>query len=106
MNKSYFIFEEGLHEYTIVDTILENDVRRLELQYSNAEHWDARVRGTVAISMNIDDLDIIFSPQINHIDYGQLHLLRLLINFERETNSNDKNKEKSEVIETTNKLIL
>lgn len=104
MSKSYFIFEDGLHEYTIVDTLLENDVRRLQLKYSDAEHWDAKVRGTLIVNMDIHDLDAIITPPINNIDASQLHAIRLLLNFERETNTSKK--VVSEVIDTTNKISL
>jgi hypothetical protein len=96
MKKTYHVFEEGNHEYTIIEKETPNG-RKISLFYSDNEQWTSHTRGELAMKMVVTGNGVKFSKNSKNLDYSELHYMRLLMNYERETDSNDYNKIKSQI---------
>lgn len=105
--KTFHVFEQGLHEYTIIDKPTAKG-RKISLFHSDAEQWTSHTRGTLIMSMTITGNGVRFSKNIKSMDYSQLYAMRLLMNYERETDTNGYNKLKAQIysIDDTNKFEL
>lgn len=101
MEKKEFIIIDGDksdHLYNIVIDEIDG-FERVSLNYSNHAEWNNTIKDKTALSyINTGD-SIRLNKKIQNLDYAQLFELRLLLNFEREIDTNEKNKEKSKVIE-------
>lgn len=106
-SKTFHVFEQGLHEYTIIDKPTTKG-RKISLFYSDAEQWTSHTRGTLAIKMTITGNGVRFSKNVKSMDYSELFCMRLLMNYERETDSNGYNKLKSQIysVDDTNKFEI
>jgi hypothetical protein len=100
MNKKLYVFEDGLHEYTIIDKETTKG-REISLWYSEAEHWTSHTRGTLILTMLVTGNGVKFSKSTKSLDYGELHEMRLLMNYERETDSFILNRGKSQIYDVT-----
>ena len=100
VKRTFHVFDEGLHEYSITDKLTKNG-RVISLFYSEGEQWTSHTRGVFILKMTVTGDGAKFSNKINKMDYALLHSMRLLINYERETDTNGYNKIKSQVYETT-----
>ena len=105
MKKRYHVFEEGLHEYTIVDKETTMG-RKISLFHSDGEQWTSHTRGTMVMKMTVTGDGVKFSKNIKSMDYSELFAMRLLMNYERETDTNGYNKLKSQIysVDNTNKF--
>ena len=76
-SKRYLVFEKNIHEYVITDSY-KDDIRTISLYYSEAEHWNSNVRGTLALYMMIDDDKVSFSKslKLSNLNQSDLHHLR------------------------------
>jgi hypothetical protein len=106
-SKRFHVFEEGLHEYTIVDKPTTKG-RKISLFYSDAEQWTSHTRGTLVMKMTVTGNGVRFSKNTKSMDYSELFAMRLLMNYERETDTNEHNREKSQFysVDNTNKFEL
>jgi hypothetical protein len=100
VKRTFHVFDEGLHEYSITDKPTKNG-RVISLFHSNGEQWTSHTRGEFIVKITVTGNGVKFSNKINKMGYDILHSMRLLINYERETDTNGYNKIKSQVYETT-----
>lgn len=100
-SKTFHVFEQGLHEYTIIDKPT-NKGRKISLFHSDAEHWTSHTRGTLVMKMTITGNGVRFSKNIKSMDYSELFAMRLLMNYERETDFNEYNRLKSQIYSVDN----
>lgn len=98
--RKFHVFENGLHEYTITDKPTKNG-RVISLFYSEGEQWTSHTRGEFIMKMKVTGDGVKFSKNTKSLQYDELHEMRLLMNYERETDTNELNKEKSLVYEIT-----
>lgn len=85
--KRYLVFEKNIHEYVITDSY-KDDIRTISLYYSEAEHWNSNIRGTLALYMMVDDDKVSFSKslKLSNLNQSDLHHLRLVMGYETKTN--------------------
>ncbi len=100
-SKTFHVFEQGLHEYTIIDKPTTKG-RKISLFHSDAEHWTSHTRGTLVMKMTITGNGVRFSKNIKSMDYSELFAMRLLMNYERETDFNEYNRLKSQIYSVDN----
>ena len=100
-SKTFHVFEQGLHESTIIDKPT-NKGRKISLFHSDAEHWTSHTRGTLVMKMTITGNGVRFSKNIKSMDYSELFAMRLLMNYERETDFNEYNRLKSQIYSVDN----
>lgn len=102
--KKYMVIsKDGLHEYDLlVETVKHGN--KFSLHYSEGKQWFEHTKGKLAISMINTGNDIKFDRTIKNVDFAMLLHIRILINFEHQTDVNLKNQEKYRVIE--NKVII
>lgn len=107
MKKTFHVFDQGLHEYTIVDKETHKG-RKISLFHSDGEHWTSHTRGTMVMKMTVTGNGVKFSKNTKSMDYSELFFMRLLMNYERETDTNGYNKLKSQIysVDNTNKFEL
>jgi hypothetical protein len=94
---------EGEHEYDIVKE-LTDEGEKITTYRSNSKIWYSHVRGEKIMSITNNGNGIKFDKKIKELDYGDLVVLRLLINFEHQTDANPVNGEKYRLIE--NKTLI
>lgn len=94
---------EGEHEFNIVKKITDKG-EEITIYRSSSKVWLPNVRGEKIMSITNDGNSIKFENKIKELDYGDLVVLRLLINFEHQTDANSMNREKYRIIE--NKPII
>jgi len=94
---------EGGHEYDIVKK-LTDEGEKITIYRSNNQIWHSHVRGEKIMSITNNGNGIKFNKNIKELDYGDLVVLRLLINFEHQTDANPVNREKHGIIE--NKTLI
>ena len=94
---------EGEHEYDIVKE-LTDEGEKITTYRSNSKIWCSHVRGEKIMSVTNNGNGIKFDKKIKELDYGDLVVLRLLINFEHQTDANPVNREKHRIIE--NKTLI
>lgn len=94
---------EGEHEYDIVKE-LTDEGEKITAYRSNSKIWYSHVRGEKIMSITNDGNGIKFDKKIKELDYEVLVVLRLLINFEHQTDANPINREKYRIIE--NKTLI
>lgn len=99
--KTYVVLDNGQHEYNIVEKPRKNG-RILSLYYSNADFWTAHTRGKLAMKMTITGNGVRFSKNIKSLDYSELAQMRMLMNFEQATDSNEYNRLKLQVYTSMN----
>lgn len=100
MDKKLHVFEDGLHEYTIIDKETTKG-RDISLWYSEAEHWTSHTRGTLILTMLVTGNGVKFSKLNKSLGYDELHEMRLLMNYERETDSVELNRTKSQIYDVS-----
>lgn len=107
MKKTFHVFDQGLHEYTIVDKETTKG-RKISLFHSDGEQWTSHTRGTMVMKMTVTGDGVKFSKNIKSMYYSELFAMRLLMNYERETDTNGYNKLKSQIysVDNTNKFEL
>ena len=94
---------EGGHEYDIVKK-LTDEGEKISIYRSNNQIWHSHVRGEKIMSITNNGNGIKFDKKIKELDYGDLVVLRLLINFEHQTDASPINREKHRLIE--NKTVI
>ena len=97
--KTYMVFNhENEHEYDIVSKLTDKG-EKITVHRSNSKIWLNHARGEKILSLTNDGNSIKFNRKIKELDYGDLVVLRLLLNFEHQTDDNAINREKLRVIE-------
>jgi len=97
--KTYMVFNhENEHDYNIVSK-LTDDGLNITVYRSNSHTWQSNVRGEKILSLTNNGNGIVFDRKIKELDYSDLVVLRLLLNFEHQTDDNPINREKLRVIE-------
>ena len=97
--KEYMVVDqEGLHEYTIV---VENTDKgeRFGLFTSNGSQWYDHAKEELQLAMTNDGNGCTFDRKIKKMDYSELLHVRLLVNFENQTDKHELNREKYKIIE-------
>lgn len=98
--KKYKVISEGIHEYDInVDDQGHQIV--YSICYSLGTQWEEPFRGSYVMGLIDDGNGIRFLTLQEHIDYGALNCLRLLIELNR---TNDPHADKFQIVEEN--LIL
>ena len=92
------INHEGEHEYDIVKKLTDKG-HKISVYRSNDKIWLSHARGEKIMSITDDGNGIKFDTKIKELDYAELVVLRLLINFEHQTDANPANREKYRIIE-------
>lgn len=102
--KTFHVFSDNLHEYVIIDRPTTKG-RVISLYHSHAEHWTTHTRGTLTMKMTVTGNGVRFSKNIKSMNYSELFEMRLLMNYERETDSNQLNNVKSLVYQVTENCV-
>ena len=89
---------EGVHEYDIVKESTDEG-EKITLFRSNNPMWTEQVKGEKIMSLINDGNKINFDRKFKSLDYAELFELRLLLNFEQQTDDNPLNRKKHRVIE-------
>ena len=100
-HKTYVVLDNGQHEYNIIERERKNG-RTLSLHYSQADFWASRIRGKLAMKMTITGNGVRFSKNAKSLDYSELAHMRMLMNFEQATDSNEYNRLKLQVLTSMN----
>lgn len=100
VKRTFHVFEDGVHEYTITDKPTKKG-RVISLFYSEGEQWTSHTRGEFIMKLKVTGDGIKLSKNTKNLEYDELHEMRLLMNYERETDTNELNKVKSQVYEIT-----
>ena len=98
--KTFHVFDQGKHEYTIVDKETAKG-KKLSLFYSESESWSEHTRGKLALKLKDNGNGIKFNKKFKGLDYGKLAEMRLLMNYARETETHPHDRAKLQVYETT-----
>lgn len=97
--QTYMVIDhEDIHEYDIVKE-LTDDGEKITLFRSNNPVWTSHARGERLLSLVNDGNGIKFDRKFKSLDYAELFELRLLLNFEQQTDDNPHNRKKYRVIE-------
>lgn len=104
--KEYMVIDnEGVHEYTIiVEETKEGE--RFSLYTSNGSQWNAHARNMLCLSFVNDGNGIKFDRKLKELDYSELLYVRLLVNFEHQTDRNELNRDKYRAVELKTLLEL
>jgi len=89
---------EGVHEYDIVKEITDEG-EKITLFRSNNDVWTDHAKGEKIMSLINNGNEINFDRDLKSLDYAELLELRLLLNFEQQTDDNHHNRKKFSVIE-------
>ena len=89
---------EGVHEYDIVKELTDKG-EEITLFRSNNSTWNEQAKGEKILSLVNDGNEIKFDRKFKSLDYAELFELRLLLNFEQQTDDNPHNREKYRVVE-------
>jgi hypothetical protein len=104
LKRTFHVFEDGLHEYTIIDTPTDTG-RVISLFYSEGKQWTSHVRGEFIMKLKVTGDGVKLSKNTKVLRYDELHEMRLLMNYERETDTNELTKVKSRVYEITQNSV-
>lgn len=106
-NKTTFIVlsHEGEHQYDIIDQEVKSG-RKISLRYSNNECWGSDVRGKLRLSIINTGDGIEVNRNLKKMDYGDILELRLLLNYEHQTDKYELNRFKYQLVEATNKIEI
>ena len=105
VKRTFHVFEGGLHEYTITDRPTKKG-RVISLFYSDGEQWTSHTRGEFIMKLKVTGNGVKLSKDTKNLGYDELHGIRLLINYERETDINELNKTKSQLYEITQDSVV
>jgi hypothetical protein len=89
---------EGVHEYDIVKE-LTDEGDKITLFRSNNPTWTEQAKGEKILSLVNDGNEIKFDRKFKSLDYSELFELRLLLNFEQQTDVCPINRKKYRIIE-------
>lgn len=97
--QTYMVIDhEDIHEYDIVKE-LTDDGEKITLFRSNNPVWNSHARGERLLSLINNGDEIKFDRKFKSLDYAELFELRLLLNFEQQTDDNPHNRKKYRIIE-------
>lgn len=97
--ETYMVLDhEGVHEYDIVKE-LTDEGEKITLFRSNNPIWTEQAKGEKILSLFNDGNEIKFDRKFKSLDYAELFELRLLLNFEQQTDVNLLNRKKYRIIE-------
>ena len=97
--ETYMVLDhEGVHEYDIVKE-LTDEGEKITLFRSNNPIWTEQAKGEKILSLFNDGNEIKFDRKFKSLDYAELFELRLLLNFEQQTDVSLLNRKKYRIIE-------
>lgn len=97
--QKYMVFNhKDEHEYNILKEITD-DGEKITLFRSNSSTWTDHSKGEKIMSLIDDGNAIKFDRKFKSLEYHELFELRLLLNFQNQTDDNPHNREKYRVIE-------
>jgi hypothetical protein len=97
--------QEGQHEYTIVVEDTDKG-EKFSLFTSNGSQWNDHAKGQLQLALTNDGNGCTFDRKMKKMDYSELLYVRLLVNFENQTDKHELNREKYKVIEMKTLLEL
>jgi hypothetical protein len=104
MCKKYIVLNrDGLHDYNIEVEPIKGG-RKISISNSEGEHWRSQAQGKLQLSMKNNGNGIKFDRKLKGMDYHELLCLRILINFEHQTDKNEMNRFNYKIVE--DKTIL
>ena len=86
--KKYVVLSDGQHEYDIMDSTNNKGHRVIKLFYSEAEFWNASIRGKMVLKMVDTGNGVRFSKNAKSFEYDELAEMHLLMNFAKSTSQN------------------
>ena len=97
--QSYIILsDDGLHEYNIVVEQTKKGTK-FSLYRSEGEQWREQAKGELIMAMTNNGNGVKFDRKLKNLDFSELLYVRILVNFEHQTDKNPKNRLKYRVIE-------
>lgn len=105
--QTYMVLDhDGNHEYDLVVIDHGNTfaVRTIELYHSNGEQWTSEVRGQLALSVTDNGNGVKFDRKLKKLDYSELLYLRIILNFEHKTTSNELDREDYTIVSPCNEI--
>lgn len=81
MKKSYIVFVDGQHEYTIKSKLKKNGDTKHTLYRSNSADWTERVRGEKCLTIIDSDLEMEIKGVDGIQPYHTIHELKILLDF-------------------------
>lgn len=104
--KEYMVVaKDGQHEYTIVVEDTDKG-EKFSIFTSHGSQWNAHARGVLQLAMTNDGNGCTFDRKLKKMDYSELLYVRLLVNFENQTDKHALNREKYRVVEMKTILEL
>lgn len=97
----FYVFNhDNVHEYTIIKETTKKGVK-ITLKRSKTDVWVESVRGTKILTLIDDGNTVTLNKKIHKMDFGELLELRLLLNFEKESDANKFNRLSHKFIKKT-----
>lgn len=96
----------GTHEYDLVVIDHGNTfaVRTIELYHSMGEQWSSEAKGQMVLSCTDNGNGVKFDRKFKKLDYSELLYLRIILNFEHKTTSNELDREDYIVLAMSNEI--
>ena len=96
----------GNHEYDLVVIDHGNTfaVRTIELYHSMGEQWSSEAKGQMVLSCTDNGNGVKFDRKFKKLDYSELLYLRIILNFEHKTTSNELDREDYIVLAMSNEI--
>ena len=104
--KEYMVMsKDGQHEYNIVVEDTDKG-EKFSIFTSHGEQWNSHARGVLQLAMTNDGNGCTFDRKLKKMDYSELLYVRLLVNFEHQTDKHELNREKYRIVEMKDILEL
>ena len=81
MKKSYLVFVNGIHDYTIKSKTKDNGDIKHTLYYSDGEHWSEGIRGQKSLTIIEGDLEMEIKGMVGVQLYDKIFELKVLLSF-------------------------
>ncbi len=89
--------QDGVHEYDLIVKKGKNKTKT-SIHLSNGNQWNEHAKGQHELTMVNDGDGVTFDRDLKTLNYGELACLRILLNFENQTDPNPINREKYTVV--------
>lgn len=105
-SKYLVLDHKGNHEYDLVVIDHGNTfaVRTIELYHSMGEQWSSEAKGQMVLSCTDNGNGVKFDRKFKKLDYSELLYLRIILNFEHKTTSNELDREDYIVLAMSNEI--
>ena len=102
--KTYMVINsDGKVEFDLV-VIKDDKETCYSLFSSNSNVWSDDKKGKLLLSMINDGNGFSFDRKIKNISYHECEYIRIIINFEQMNSTNEADKAKFKIIESTNQI--